>query len=299
MFRNKRPALSNRVQTCSSSISVRIACIACVIFRVPPRNSFSSRLLAATFQQAHNGSGPFAEFAATTSARLFAARSVRNLSQSSVRNGMSQLTIRAQSGFALWLAASSKAVTIPPSGPSPGQRSSTIRAPAAAYFPAAATTAASSVTRRNSSIVRSIIDVPWNSTSALSRPKRVLPPPAITYPATQPAFSLAGVSTFPLAPAATALPPPPLSPAFVFPILAASPASYAGAVRSLPPSATRSIGAQPVASSAIPPRTCVLLRGNPAPPSRHLPSPRRSSKRWVLRRQLPPADLSPRSLLPD
>src|SRR6266481_3580651 len=121
---------------------------------------------------------------------LLPARSQRRAIHSRVRNGMSQLRIRFHSGRAAVRAASSSAVMIPPSGPSPGQRSSTVVTPNAAYLFAAATIFTSFVTCRSSSIMRFSIGVPPTSTSALSRPNRVLPPPAKTYPTTS-------VSVFP------------------------------------------------------------------------------------------------------
>src|SRR5579859_1403799 len=136
---------------------------------------------ASVRQAAHNGSGPCKECGRTTCAALSAARFARNVIQSGVKNGMSQLKIKfhTQSGWSSceW----SKAVTIPPNGPSPGQRSSTIVTPNSAYFPGAATTFTSSVTPRIKSIIRASIGFPANSTSDLSRPNRVLPPPAKTY----------------------------------------------------------------------------------------------------------------------
>src|SRR5438445_486506 len=91
---------------------------------------------------------------------------------------MSQLTIRFHSGRVALRSASSSAVMIPPSGPSPGQRSSTISAPNAAYLPATPTIFTGLVTLCNSSIIPSSIGLPPISASALSRPNRVLPPPA-------------------------------------------------------------------------------------------------------------------------
>src|SRR5216683_483885 len=76
------------------------------------------------------------------------------------------------------------AVMIPPSGPSPGHRSVKVVTPRPACLPGATTTRTSPPTPRSNSHMRSSIFLPSISASALSRPNRVLPPPANTYPNT-------------------------------------------------------------------------------------------------------------------
>src|SRR5712692_5731991 len=184
MFQNSRPALSNRFQSASSRTSARSSAIPSVTLRTPRSNPERSSAAAPVCQQAQSGSGPDAECGKTTCALLLAARIVMNRSHSCVKNGMSQLTTRFHSGRAALWAASSSAVMTPPSGPSPGHWSSTISAPNAAYLPGNATIFTCVVTLCSSSIMRAIIGIPPISTSALSRPNRVLPPPASTYAAT-------------------------------------------------------------------------------------------------------------------
>src|SRR6266568_1887745 len=169
IFQNNRLALSNRFQSAWSSTSARSSAIPSVTLRTPRSNPERNFASAAVCQQAQSGSGPDAEYGKTTCALLLVARSQRKASHSSVRNGMSQLTIRFHSPFAGFVAAFSSAVMIPPSGPSPGQRSSTIAAPNPAYLLGAATIFTSFVTRRSISIMRSSIGAPATSTSALSR----------------------------------------------------------------------------------------------------------------------------------
>src|SRR6266567_1652219 len=155
---------------------------------------------------------------------------------------------------------------IPPSGPSPGQRSSTIPAPKPAYLLGAATNLTSFVTRRSISIMRSSIGAPATSTSALSRPNRVLPPPTRIYPPTS-------ISLFP----AVILG---LSFSFLFSV------DSAGAARSSPRFVKRSNDAAPIAGSGRPPRISVWPHGNPVRQC-HYPAPRRCvCARWPRRAQL-------------
>src|SRR6266700_1977493 len=188
---------------------------------------------------------------------------------------------------------------IPPSGPSPGQRSSTIPAPKPAYLLAAATIFTSFVTRRSISIMRSSIGAPATSTSALSRPNRVLPPPARIYPPTSvslfpavilglsfsflfsvhSAFSVVPVLIHILLPAVRAQ-------RGEFPARAISPANSAGAARSSPRFVKRSNDAAPIAGSGRPPRISVWPRGNPVR-QYHCPAPRRCvCARWPRRAEL-------------
>src|SRR5229473_777288 len=183
MFQNNRPALSNRFQSASSRTSAWSSEIPSVTLRTPCSNPERSFAAAPVCQQAQSGSGPDAECANKTCALLFAARSLKNRSQSDVKNGISQLTIRFHSCLSAFLAESSSPVMIPPSGPSPGHLSSITSTPNATYLPGTATIFTCFVTPRSSSIMRSSIGFPPTSTSALSRPNRVLPPPAVLDPA--------------------------------------------------------------------------------------------------------------------
>src|SRR5216684_1730066 len=150
MFQNSVPAVSNRFQSASSTTSICKRFMASVILRVPPSKTCCSLAAALVRQQAHNGSSPCADRGATTSALLAWARSARYVSHSRVRNGMSHPTIKLHSAPppVSWVICS--AVVIPAS----------------------------------SDRIRKSIGAPPISTSALSRPKRVLPPPANTYPDT-------------------------------------------------------------------------------------------------------------------
>src|SRR5258708_21659619 len=97
---------------------------------------------------------------------------------------MSQLTTKHQESLGAFFGASSKAVKIPPSGPSPGQRSTTVLTCSSDALRSAATIATSEQTDATTVTVRSNMDLPSNSASALSAPNRDLPPPARTYPRT-------------------------------------------------------------------------------------------------------------------
>src|SRR5713226_7837932 len=68
--------------------------------------------------------------------------------------------------------------------PSPGHRSVKVVTPSPACLPGATTTRTSPPTSRSNSHIRSSIFLPSISASALSRPNRVLPPLANTYPNT-------------------------------------------------------------------------------------------------------------------
>src|SRR5260370_14833103 len=184
MFQNNRPALSNRFQSASSRTSAWSSEIPSVTLRTPRSNPERSFAAAPVCQQAQSGSGPDAECANKTCALLFAARSLKNRSQSDVKNGISQLTIRFHSSLSAFVAESSSPVMIPPSGPSPGHRSSITSAPNAIYLPGTATIFTCFWTPPGHPLLRSRIGVPPTSTSALSPPNHVLPPPASTYPAT-------------------------------------------------------------------------------------------------------------------
>jgi hypothetical protein len=100
---------------------------------------------------------------------------------------MSQLMIKLHEHSFDDVSLAYSAVMIPPSGPSPGQRSTTQSIPKLLYFPASPTmpmvapTAACKIRQS-----RAINGSPPNSANALSRPKRRLAPPASTNPATCP-----------------------------------------------------------------------------------------------------------------
>ncbi len=181
MFQKSRPALSNRFQSRSSRTSACRSEIPWVTLRTPRSKAARNVASAPVRQHVQSGSGPCPECARTTCASLFAARSTRKFIQSAVKKGMSQLTITFHTRAGSFSCASSKAVTIPPSGPSPGQRSHRTSAPNSAYFPGAATTFTLSPISRSNAIIRASMGFPANSTRALSRPNRVLPPPAKTY----------------------------------------------------------------------------------------------------------------------
>src|SRR5215469_14267972 len=139
-------------------------------------------------QQAHRGSRPLEDSGTMTWASLERARSSRKQRNSFVRKGRSQPTIKAKEHGPCFLtddwsvgAVSFRclnAVRIPPSGPSPGQRSSSTGQAAPAYLPLGATILTSWQTVANKPPVRSSMLFPASFTSALSVPKRVLPPPA-------------------------------------------------------------------------------------------------------------------------
>src|SRR5579864_6132814 len=97
---------------------------------------------------------------------------------------MSHPTIKFHSAPSPLSAVALKAVMIPPSGPSPGHRSAMVVTPSPACLPGATTTRTLPATPRSNSHIRSTIALPSISASALSRPNRVLPPPASTYPDT-------------------------------------------------------------------------------------------------------------------
>src|SRR4029077_9964479 len=140
-------------------------------------------------QQAHNGSRPCADRGATTSALLAWARSARYVSHSRVRNGMSHPTIKFHSAPLPISSVVCSVVMIPASGPWPSHRSPIVVTPSAEYLCGVAITFTSFATSLSSDRICKSIGAPPISTSALSRPKRVLPPPANTYPDT----SLVGV----------------------------------------------------------------------------------------------------------
>src|SRR6266478_1330516 len=305
MFQNNRPALSNRFQSASSRTSARSSAIPAVTLRTPLSNSERSFAAAAVCQQAHSGSGPDVECGKTTCALLVPARSQRRASHSRVRNGMSQLRIRFHSGRAAVRPASSSAVMIPPSGPSPGQRSSTVVTPNAVYLFAAATILTSFVTCRSSSIMRFSIGVPPTSTSALSRPNRVLPPPTKTYPTTSvsvfpavilqlsvsflflafSALPVVSVSIFILLPRVLCL-------ACGFPARAVSLANSAGAIRWSPRFGRRSSDARSVAWSGRPLQIFAWPPGNPV--RRYRCPARRPDASSKPSRRAPPQQANPR-----
>src|SRR6476646_9760060 len=101
---------------------------------------------------------------------------------------MSHPTIKFHEGRSANCAADSSAVTMPPSGPSPGQRSAMQGTPAAAYFSGAPMTATDRVSPLTSAHNRAISVSRRKVTSALSCPKRELAPPANTKPAQFPAL---------------------------------------------------------------------------------------------------------------
>src|SRR5258706_1293828 len=181
------------------------------------------------------------------------------------------------------------AVMIPASGPCPSQRSPTPVMPSAAYFWGAAITFTCFVISPSSARIRKSIGAPSISTNALSRPKRVLPPPANTYPRTT--FSLVLSPCTPrlcvnsllsercgFVNYATILFLPHQSArvrGVEFPTRAAFPASFAGADQWSPPFAKHSSDGPQAAWSSTLPRTCASPRENPFRPAHcnaHLPN---------------------------
>src|SRR5229473_4846792 len=94
---------------------------------------------------------------------------------------MSQPTIKFHSATAPLSRVDRSAVIIPASGPWPSQRSLTAVTPSAAYLRGGAITVTCSDTAPSSTLMRKSMGIPSISTNALSRPKRVLPPPANRY----------------------------------------------------------------------------------------------------------------------
>src|SRR6266436_79835 len=256
MFQNSRPALSNCFQSASSRTSAWSSEIPSVTLRTLRSNPERSFAAAPVCQQAQSGSGPDAECGNKTCALLFAARSLKNRNQSDVKNGISQLTIRFHSCLSAFVAESSSPVMIPPSGPSPGQLSSITSAPNATYLPGTTTIFTCFVTPRSSSIMRSSLGFPPTSTSALSRPNRVLPPPASTYPATS--LEVVVDSRVPVIP-----PPAVLYQAAESPARAISPANFDGAAQLSRQFARRSSDARRVACSNKPLQISVWPHENP------------------------------------
>src|SRR5580704_17777420 len=149
---------------------------------------------------------------------------------------------------------------IPPSGPSPGQRSVMDLAPNCEYFSGEPMIITEGVTPRITTQSRASKTSSPICTSALSRPKRVLPPPASTKPPTLAADS-SRVTGHPRQPA--------LAPAAEYPARVISPASFGGAARWKPPCAKRSSGGSPTASSGTQPRICAWLRESLFRPDPH------------------------------
>src|SRR5580698_5520721 len=185
MFQKRRSKLSNRFQSAASSTSIDSCFIASVTRLTPPSNTRVRVDAALARQQAHSGSSPCFDSGTTTSARLATARSATCRNHSLVRNGMSQPMTKLQKSVATVASLVSSAVMIPPSGPSPGQRSAMHSTPMCEYF------AASPMIRTGVLVAvcrtrqrRAISGSPSNSASALSRPNRRLPPPARTKPRT-------------------------------------------------------------------------------------------------------------------
>src|SRR5712671_1549414 len=181
IFQNNRPALSNRFQSASSTTSICRLFMAWVILRMPSSKTFFSLSAALLRQQAQSGSSPCADLGVTTSAPLKSARSARYDNHSRVRKGMSQPTIKFQSAQLPLSLVDKSAVIIPANGPWPSQRSFTAVTPSAAYLSGGAITVTAWDTSPSSARIRKSMGTPSISTKALSRPKRVLPPPANTY----------------------------------------------------------------------------------------------------------------------
>src|SRR5579859_594038 len=236
MFQKSRPELSNRFQSFSSRTSTCRAFKASVTLRVPASKFGNTSSAAAVLQQAQSGSHPCALFGTAASASLFIARRTRKLSQSAVSIGISQLTIKFHESFSPPFFASSNAVRIPPSGPSPGQRSGIVSTAPALSFTVGETTFTEGTTVASKLTVRRNIVCPCSSASALSVPNRELAPPARTYPRTN------------SSPALMLRPPLALSPAAGYPARAIFPANFAGANQSSPPCAKHSSDDSPTAS---------------------------------------------------
>src|SRR5467141_1100455 len=296
MFQKSRPAVSNRFQCASSTISMSKRFMASVILRVPPSKTCCSFAAALVRQQAHNGSSPCADCGVTTSAPLARARSAMYISHSLVRNGMSHPIIKFHSAPPPVSLVVSNAVMIPASGPWPSQRSLMSVMPSPAYLCGAAITVTSFVTSLSSDCIRRSIGVPPILTSALSRPKRVLPPPAKTYPNTGFVF-VPSLPTPRLCLSSSLLPQSVRARAGEFQAPAIFPASSAGATQLSLPFAKHSNDDRQAASLNTPPRTSASPRESPSRPARcrallrnaFAPAPRRARLRPVnpRRRSLP------------
>src|SRR5580704_5806758 len=156
--------------------------MASVTLRTPPSNARCNFAAAMVRQHAHNGSKPQVDLGTITSALLASARWIMYVSHSRVRNGISQPMTMFHSPPVSEVA--SNAVMIPPRGPSPGQRSATQSAPKAAYFSREPMIITEDVTTRITEHSRASRASSPIRARALSRPKRVLPPPASTKPPT-------------------------------------------------------------------------------------------------------------------
>src|SRR5580692_6432095 len=163
---------------------------------------------------------------------------------------MSQLTIRFQSRPPSVSPVASNAVIIPPNGPCPGHKSSVIQTSKSAYRRGGATTLTDPTVSATRPHILMSIGFPPSSACALSCPKRVLPPPATTYPATLEVAEMAApvVRRF-------TLPPGARDPAAESPTLSIFPANSAGATQWSPPSAKHSTDVPSTASSDTPPQT--------------------------------------------
>ena len=136
------------------------------------------------------------------------------------------------------------------------------------------------------------MDFPSSSTLALSCPKRVLPPPATTYPARLEVAEIADpvVRRF-------ILPPRARVPAAESPTRAIFPANSAGAAQSSPPSAKHSTDDPPTASSNTPLQISAWPRENLSRQI-HSRSPHRNFCEAQLPRSPLPAANPPRRFLP-
>src|SRR6266481_107210 len=258
MFQKNRPSVSNRFQADSSSTSMETCFMASVTLRPPASKAAWMAAVEAEHQQAQRGSSRPEASGTMIAASLERARSVRKRRNSVVRKGMSQLRIKAKehgsrsnSGVLSRESVSLRrwrAVRIPPRGPWPGQRSAITGHGASAYFPAAATMVTSWQTLASNSPVRWSIVFPSSRTSALSVPKRVLPPPACT----KPWKIILPPREFP-------------GPAGEYPVREAAPANSAGAGQSSPPCAKYSTDARQAGATGTQFQTCAWLRENPSP----------------------------------
>src|SRR5258708_4736477 len=277
MFQNNRPSVSNRFQADSSSTSMETSLLASVTLRPPASKAAWMAAVEAEHQQGQRGSSRPEAYGTMIVASLERARPVRKRRNSVVRKGMSQLRIKAKehgsrpnSGVLSRESVSLRrwrAVRIPPRGPWPGQRSAITGHGASAYFPAAATMVTSWQTPASNSPVRWSIVFPSNRISALSVPKRVLPPPACTKPwkITLPPREFPG-------------------PGGEYPVREAAPANSAGAGRSSPPCAKYSTDARQAVATGTQFQTCAWLRENPSPSSL---DPRRQRRSCAQRERRP------------
>src|SRR5690348_12587431 len=94
MFQKSRPELSNRFQSRSSRTSARSKATPSITLRTPLSKAGCNVVTEFVRQQAHSGAGPVSECGRSTLALVVAVRSGKNIFQSCVKIGMSQLTTK-------------------------------------------------------------------------------------------------------------------------------------------------------------------------------------------------------------